>query len=90
MKKYITDDELEKIFIEHLDDIYEEAITKNTKIIYSEFLCDTKRKLKASLSPEQQKLLDFLNENIEIYEGAVLEDVFFYAYRLGMNHYDCS
>ena len=58
MEKYITDDELDQIWADNfdLDDVTEE----DTKIIYREFLCDTKNRLKATLTDEQKKIFAFL------------------------------
>ena len=81
MEKYITDDELEKLMMENIVTFYEEAMGEDTKTIYKDFLCDTKEKLRNTLNDEQKKILEFLEQNIEIYGTAIIRDAFFFGYR---------
>jgi len=85
MEKYITDDELDQIWADNfdLDDVTEE----DTKIIYREFLCDTKNRLKATLTDEQKKIFAFLEDNIEVYETSAMKDSFCFGYRLCMKRF---
>ena len=45
-------------------DLYEEGIKKSSKLICEEIVCDTRAKLKNTMTAEQIKMFDFLNENI--------------------------
>ena len=84
MKKYITDDELMNLLIKNIIKFYEVGTSEETKVIYKDILCDTKEKLRSTLTDEQKKLFEFLEQNIEAYGVAIIKDAFFFGYRLCM------
>ena len=81
MEKYITDDELEELLMKNIFTFYDEEMSNDTKTIYKEFLCNTKEKLRNTLNDEQKKILEFMEQNIEIYETSIIRDAFFFGYR---------
>lgn len=86
MKDYLTDDEVDELFGKWIDALYD-SFSENTKIIYEKFLCETKRKLKDTLTTKQMEIFEFLEQNIDVYETAITEEAFAFGYRLGMKEY---
>jgi len=83
MENYLEEDEAFKVWNEN-DEIYDIIMSGDAGIIYKHFLCYTKKKLEATLSEEQKKIFSFLEENIEVFAGALAEEAFKCGYRLGV------
>jgi hypothetical protein len=86
MKMYLSKDELDELYGKWLNDLYD-SISDDTNIIYEQFFCETKKELRAMLSPKQRKLFDILEQHREIYETALVEDAFGFGYCLGMKEF---
>lgn len=80
--------EKEEAFIawnENADEICDKILAEgDSGIIYKHFLCDTKEKLRKTLTDEQKKIFSFLEENIEVFASSAVEEAFEYGYCLCM------